>query len=108
VGDLRRTLTATQHTLAQVDTLAGRLVEGEGLVGKVLTDEELYDNLVRTSRHMHLLLQDLRLNPRRYNTIRVRFFGKNQKPPYDNPLDDPAYLQLIDSLETAYSRQLKN
>lgn len=107
ISDLRRTLGATQHTMMRVDTLAGRLIEGEGMAGKLLTDEELYENLVRTSRQLQLLVQDLRLHPNRYNTVRVKFLGKNKKP-YETPIDDPAYQLLIDSLERDYSTKIKN
>jgi phospholipid/cholesterol/gamma-HCH transport system substrate-binding protein len=107
LSDLRVTLGGAQSAIAKVDTLAQHLVNGEGSAGKLLTDEELYDNLVRTSRHLQLLLQDLRLNPKRYNTVKVKVFGKNKTPDYDNPLDDPAYRLLIDSLERDYSRKLK-
>lgn len=102
LSSLRKTLGTTQHTLGQVDTLAARLVKGEGLAGKALTDEALYENLVRTSRHLHLLLQDLRLHPKRYNTVKLKIFGKNKQPDYVNPIEDPAYQRLIDSLERAY------
>jgi phospholipid/cholesterol/gamma-HCH transport system substrate-binding protein len=107
VSDLRRTLGTTQQTLSKVDTLAGRLVDGEGSAGKLLSDEALYDNLVRTSHHLHLLLQDLRLNPTRYNTVKVKMFGKTKKP-YETPLNDPAYQLLIDSLERDYDNKLRD
>jgi phospholipid/cholesterol/gamma-HCH transport system substrate-binding protein len=105
LSSLRTALSTTQHTLGQVDTLATRLVSGEGTAGKMLSDEELYTNLVRTSRHLHLLMQDLRLNPKRYNTVKVKVFGKNKTPGYELPWDDPAYMEAIDSLEKAYSRK---
>jgi phospholipid/cholesterol/gamma-HCH transport system substrate-binding protein len=104
---LRNTLAATTGTINRVDTLAQKLVRGEGLVGKTLTDEELYNNLVSTTRHLHLLLQDLRMHPERYNTVKVKLFGK-KKSKYANPLDDPAYQLLADSLEREYSKRLKN
>jgi len=105
---LRATLGVTGKTVSRVDTLAQRLLQGKGLAGKTLTDEELYDNLVRTSRHLQLLVQDLRLNPKRYNTVKLKIFGKNKTPDYNNPLEDPAYQLMIDSLERNYSKQLKN
>lgn len=105
LSSLRTVLSTTQHTLGQVDTLATRLVSGEGTAGMLLSDEELYTNLVRTSRHLHLLMQDLRLNPKRYNTVKVKLFGKNKTPGYELPWDDPAYQEVIDSLEDAYSRK---
>jgi phospholipid/cholesterol/gamma-HCH transport system substrate-binding protein len=105
---LRSTLGTTQLTLTRVDTLAAGLVAGKGLAGKALTDVELYDNLTRTTRHLHLLMQDLRLNPKRYTTVKLKVFGKNKQPKYINPLEDPAYQRLIDSLEREYSKKIKN
>jgi phospholipid/cholesterol/gamma-HCH transport system substrate-binding protein len=105
---LRGTLATTSRTISRVDTLAQNMVRGEGLVGKTLTDEELYDNLTRTTRHLQLLMQDLRLNPKRYTTVKLKVFGKNKTKSYVNPIDDPAYQMLVDSLERAYSRKIKN
>ncbi len=105
---LRGTLQTTERTINRVDTLAQGLVRGKGLVGKTLTDEELYNNLISTTHHLHLLLQDLRLNPKRYNTVKLKIFGKNKTPDYANPLEDPAYQLLIDSLEREYSKRAKN
>ena len=104
---LRGTLATTTGTLSRVDTLAQNLVRGKGLLGKTLTDEELYNNLVSSTHHLQLLLQDIRLQPQRYNTVRLKLFGKN-KSKYANPLDDPAYQLLIDSMERDYSKKLKN
>lgn len=105
---LRLTLNSTQATLSKVDTLAGNLVQGKGTIGKTLTEEELYDNIVRTSRQLHLLMQDLRLNPKRYTTVKLKLFGKNKTKTYVNPLEDPAYQMLVDSLEREYSRKVKH
>ncbi len=105
---LRNTLNASTRTIGRVDSLAQNLLKGQGLAGKALTDEELYDNLVRTLRHTHLLMQDLRLNPKRYNTVKLKVFGKNKTKGYETPIDDPAYQRLIDSLEKEYSKKIKN
>jgi phospholipid/cholesterol/gamma-HCH transport system substrate-binding protein len=108
LSQLRKTLQVTGHTVAHVDTLAMNLAKGQGTAGKLLTDEELYANLVRTSRHLELLLQDLRLNPKRYTTVKLKLFGKNNTGSYINPLEDPAYQLMVDSLERAYSKKLKH
>jgi hypothetical protein len=57
---------------------------------------------------MELLLQDLRLNPKRYTTVKLKLFGKNKTKDYANPIDDPAYQMLVDSLERAYSKKAKH
>lgn len=105
---LRNTLAATGRTVSRVDTLAQGLLQGKGSAGKVLTDEELYANLVRTSRQLQLFVQDLRLNPKRYTTVKLKVFGKNKTKKYENPLDDPAYQLMVDSLEREYSKRIKN
>lgn len=107
LNELRGTLKASTRTISKVDTLASHLVQGDGLVGKTLTDEELYNNLLSTSRHLHLLLQDIRLHPERYTSFKVRLFGKNKKAQYVNPLDDAAYQMLIDSLERDYDNKVR-
>ncbi len=102
---LRGTLNSTSQTLQKVDVLTQKLTTGEGTAGKFLTDPELYDNLVRDTRHLHLLMQDLRINPKRYTTVKLKLFGKNKTPGYENPIDDPAYQLLMDSLEMDYSKK---
>jgi phospholipid/cholesterol/gamma-HCH transport system substrate-binding protein len=46
---------------------------------------------LNTSKELELLLQDLRLNPKRY--IDISLFGKKQKA-YVLPTDDPAKSEL--------------
>lgn len=107
MGALRQTLNTTQSAVAKLDTLSAGLAEGKGSVGMLLKDPELYENMVRLSRHLQLLTQDLRLNPKRYNTVKVKLFGKNKTKGYQPPIEDPAYQMLIDSLERDYSKRLK-
>ena len=106
VGSLRNTLGSTEKTIQKVDVMAQKLSNGEGSIGKLLVDEALYTELVRTTRHLALLEQDLRLNPKRYNTVKLKVFGKNKTPNYASPIDDPAYQMLIDSLEREYNRKM--
>ncbi|MEZ4928000.1 MAG: MlaD family protein [Saprospiraceae bacterium] len=107
LNTLRSTLTSTTKTINRVDTLAQKMVRGEGLVGKTLTDEELYNNLVSSTRHLQLLAQDLRMHPERYTSVKVKLFGKNKPKKYANPLEDPSYQLLVDSLERDYNEKVK-
>jgi phospholipid/cholesterol/gamma-HCH transport system substrate-binding protein len=107
LAGLRTTLASASNALNKVDILASKLSTGEGSAGKLLTDEALYNSLVSTSRHLHLLSQDLRLNPKRYTTVKLKLFGKNKTGPYLNPVNDPAYQILIDSLEKDYNSRIK-
>lgn len=107
MNDLRTTLSTTEMAISHVDTLAQGLIGGKGSAGKLLTDDALYHNLVDATRHLELLTQDLRLNPKRYTTVKLKVFGKNKTPGYTNPLDDPAYQLVQDSLERDYYLRLK-
>lgn len=81
-------------TIAQLETTVGNLnavllkmQEGEGTMGRLIQDDALYENLAGASIQLELLLQDLRLNPKRY--VHVSVFGKKQKE-YIVPEQDPA------------------
>ena len=84
---LSQTVRSMESTLANLDVVLQRLEQGEGTMGKLLQDEALYENLASASHELDLLLQDLRLNPKRY--VNVSVFGKKQKE-YNLPESDPA------------------
>ncbi|MCB9305807.1 MAG: MCE family protein [Lewinellaceae bacterium] len=107
ISNLRYTLNAAERTISRVDTLAQNLVNGKGIAGKMLTDEQLAEDLERTIRHTQLLLQDFRLNPKRYTTVKLKVFGKNKTKGYATPFDDPIYQMQVDSLERALGKRLR-
>ena len=53
----------------------------------LLTNKQLYENLVQTSSKLNILLDDIRVHPKRYISISV--FGKKDKGGYlEAPLVD--------------------
>lgn len=77
-ADLGKTVTRFNSTLTKVDAILADLQSGKGSAGKLLKDDNLYNNLKATTKEMELLLQDVRLYPTRY--INVSVFGKKNKP----------------------------
>ncbi|MEW7277545.1 MlaD family protein [Aquimarina sp. 2201CG1-2-11] len=73
-----------EKVLISFDKISNDLNSGKGTAGKLLKDNKLYDNLERTSKQLELLLQDLRLNPKRY--VHISVFGKKNAP-YEKPTD---------------------
>jgi phospholipid/cholesterol/gamma-HCH transport system substrate-binding protein len=85
-GDLERALARTDSTLAvlqetgtnldrasrSLETILARIEGGEGTLGRLATDDELYGNLNRAAEAILLLAEDVRENPSRY--IRLRLF----------------------------------
>jgi phospholipid/cholesterol/gamma-HCH transport system substrate-binding protein len=88
VKSLDKTMAEANATFAQLTAITADLQAGKGTMGKMMKDEALYDNLARTSKNLDLLLQDFRLNPKRY--VNVSVFGKKQKE-YNVPEEDPAF-----------------
>lgn len=87
IQKLQATMQTADAALASVNTLIRKANQGDGTISKLLEDPKLYQNLSSTSRQLELLLQDLRLNPKRY--INISVFGKKQKE-YQAIDSDPA------------------
>lgn len=87
IDELKTTLSQTSKSLDNLQSILGAIKNGEGSASKLIYDPNLYNNLNATSRELSLLLQDLRLNPKRYAHFSV--FGKKQKE-YTSPEEDPA------------------
>lgn len=69
-------------TLNNFKQISENLNDGEGSIGKLLNDPTLYKNLEHATRQLEELLQDLKLNPRRY--INLSLFGRKNIP-YQRP-----------------------
>jgi len=91
MSDVSTTLDEADKTFKELNSTLKKLNDGDGSLGKLMNDRELYDNMEETSRNLSLLLQDIRLNPKRY--IKLSVFGKKQKE-YVLPEEDPADSQL--------------
>ncbi len=74
---LTESVAKLENTLANIDNLMADVKSGKGTLGKLMTDEQLYKNLEGASLQLEQLLQDFKLNPKRY--VHFSVFGK--KPP---------------------------
>jgi len=63
---LDTTLVGLQVTIAKMDTLLAQVQSGQGTLGKLSQDEELYKQFVATLEDAKALLADVRQNPKRY------------------------------------------
>ena len=88
ITNLQGTLDQATGSFEKINDLMGKLDSGDGLVPQLLNDQELYDNLTDASKHMSLLLQDMRLNPKRY--VKLSVFGRKGNA-YTYPDKDPAF-----------------
>lgn len=91
ITELKITLQQASVTFKEVNQVLDGVKNGQGTLGALVQDKKLYNSLHSTSRNLDLILQDLRLNPKRY--ISVSVFGKKQKD-YVYPDNDPALKQI--------------
>lgn len=87
IKELDAAISGADKSFKQLDKLLTDINSGQGSLGLLVKDKKLYNNLTESSRQLNLLLQDFRLNPKRY--VNVSVFGKKQKE-YDIPEEDPA------------------
>lgn len=85
--ELNKTLRDSKASIATLNSILTEVKSGNGSLTKLIKDPALYQNLNSTSHNLSLLMQDLRLNPKRY--IHVSVFGKKAKE-YSLPENDPA------------------
>ncbi|GAA3789248.1 MlaD family protein [Corallibacter vietnamensis] len=81
--EVSKTVANLDTTLNNLNGILAGLDQGEGSLGKLLKDEKLYDNLEVASMQLKELLQDVKLNPKRY--INVSVFGGKNKEDYVKP-----------------------
>ena len=75
--DISNAVADLQATIDNFDKLMAGIENGDGSIGKLLKDDQLYDNLEGASLQMEELLQDMKLNPKRY--VHFSLFGKKPK-----------------------------
>jgi phospholipid/cholesterol/gamma-HCH transport system substrate-binding protein len=65
---------SSKKALTRFATLVEEIEQGKGTMGKLLKDPGLYNNLDQSTAEISKLIYDLRQDPKKYLTIRVRVF----------------------------------
>ena len=73
-----------ETTVANLQTVSEKLNDGEGTAALLINDPSVYNNLERATKQLDELIQDVKLNPKRY--VHFSVFGKNPGP-YSKPKD---------------------
>jgi phospholipid/cholesterol/gamma-HCH transport system substrate-binding protein len=66
VAAIKGTLTATDKTIADLNSVIAKIKSGEGSLGQLINDDKMVKELQATTQNLDLLLQDVRMEPRRY------------------------------------------
>jgi phospholipid/cholesterol/gamma-HCH transport system substrate-binding protein len=94
--DLENTLNTINATVSDLKSTIGKVSSDKGSLGLLMNDTKLYNNLTATTNKLNLLLDDVRVNPKRYVNISV--FGKKQK-------NTPLMVPLPDTVNAPYLKQ---
>jgi phospholipid/cholesterol/gamma-HCH transport system substrate-binding protein len=86
-ADIAGSVENLKATIAGLNAVVAKLNSQDGSLGKLMNDKTLYNNLTNTVRSANILLDDLRVHPKRY--VNVSVFGRKDKSiPLTAPLTD--------------------
>ncbi|MFB6453699.1 MlaD family protein [Chitinophaga sp. Hz27] len=76
-GNIDKTLQQLQSAANSLNTTIAKLNTTDGTAGLLLNDKKVYNNLQSSLNSLNKLLEDLRVNPKRY--VHFSLFGKKDK-----------------------------
>ncbi|MFZ1786921.1 MAG: MlaD family protein [Saprospiraceae bacterium] len=89
---LQATLKSTNKTMTELEGISAKINSKDGSLGKLINDDAIYKDMDKTLNNLSLLLQDFRLNPKRY--VNISLINKNK--PYTSPENDPALENAVE------------
>jgi phospholipid/cholesterol/gamma-HCH transport system substrate-binding protein len=78
--DLEKTLHNVNGTVSSLQTTIEKMNSTDNTLGALLNERKMYDNLEKSTESLNVLLNDVRINPKRYININV-FGGKKKDIP---------------------------
>jgi phospholipid/cholesterol/gamma-HCH transport system substrate-binding protein len=76
--DLKGMVNKFENTVTSLNSILKSIESGEGTIGKLMKDEDLYNNLEASTKEVELLIKDLKEHPKRY--VHFSLFGKKETP----------------------------
>ncbi|MFZ4797606.1 MAG: MlaD family protein [Bacteroidia bacterium] len=77
-SDIKGTIENLSIVTKELAVITSKMNKGEGSLGKMMNDKELYDNLNKSTKELNLLLKDMQRYPGRYVNVSV-FGGPSKK-----------------------------
>ncbi|CAN5895921.1 MlaD family protein [soil metagenome] len=85
--NLKKTLDSLDATINNLKLLVNKVSNNDGTLGHLINDPSLYKNLASTANKLNVLIDDIRVNPKRY--VNISIIGrKNSSTPLALPLPD--------------------
>ena len=83
-AEISKTITGLDTIVSNLNRLVVGLNQGQGTIGKLLKEDQIYDNLEAASKELEMLLKDIKLHPARYRRILSKREIPYQKPEEEN------------------------
>jgi phospholipid/cholesterol/gamma-HCH transport system substrate-binding protein len=95
-SDFKGVITNAKNTLASINSILEQAKSGEGTLGKLLGDETLYNELVKSNHELQNLVNDIQLHPERY--IHFSVLGAKTKGVPLTSREEKKLRNLLDSI----------
>lgn len=73
-SNISSTFTKLNSSVTHLESVVSKIEKGDGTLGMLVNDNQLYTNLEKATLELQLLLNDIKANPNRY--INISVFGK--------------------------------
>lgn len=93
-ANVKQTVERVNDALGQANEIIAKINNGEGSVGMLLNDKQLYENLVLATADLDFLLMDVKQNPGRYLNISMLNFGSKKQKTLE-PRDSAEYANFF-------------
>lgn len=95
-SEYKETISAAKKTITTVNTMLVDIKDGKGTLAKLIHDEVLYNELVKTNKDLQNLVTDLQQNPHRY--IHMSVFGSKVKGVELSPSEEKKLKKVLDTI----------
>lgn len=95
-SDFKGVITNAKNTLASINSILEQAKTGEGTLGKLLGDDALFNELVKTNHDLQNLVNDIQLHPERY--IHFSVLGAKTKGVPLTSKEEEKLRNLLDTL----------
>ncbi|MGB8193735.1 MAG: MlaD family protein [Chitinophagaceae bacterium] len=86
-ANIEKVIQSLQTTANNLNEVTTKINSNQGSLGLLLNDKKLYNNLENSTRSLNILLDDLRVNPKRY--VNISLIGRKNKGGFlEAPLND--------------------
>lgn len=95
-ADFKNVIGDAQMTLQKLNNILADAANGTGTLGKLIKDEKLYDELVKTNKDLQNLVSDIQLHPERY--IHFSVLGAKSKGVPLTKEEEIKFRKILDSI----------